>query len=246
MGANTRIATQTRWAAHVALVFAVGLVALLVSDSARGKSALENLKRLGLLTLVAVGALWAYYAQTGETPRLVQRMLAFHEGSQYYDSSGGSYLRLTLFAEALRGWSERPLLGQGVGGFSVVWNNSDERLFPHNLFFELLCELGLVGLLLFLLAPYAATTLSRDHFRRTPVGARAMALALPLSALANTMTSGDLPDNRFLVFAIGLLAFRDPRVRPPRARPRPSPAAAGLSARVEGAFPRRPPTPVHL
>jgi O-antigen ligase len=60
------------------------------------------------------------------------------------DDSLGARVDAQLFA--LRMWYERPLTGNGFGEFAV----RHELTFPHNLPLELMAELGLIGLTLFL------------------------------------------------------------------------------------------------
>lgn len=216
----------------VAAVLAIAMVGMLYSDSRTTRRLAQNAGRLSLVGVLIAGAILVQKARTGEYPLIVKRCLAFTASSEHYDATGQSHMRLEIFAEAIRGWTERPLLGHGIGGFSVVWNNSDVRLFPHNLILELLCELGVVGLALFALIAIAGVHSNRVGWSQTPAGLKAMVLALAGSAFLNTMTSGDLPDNRLLLFMLGLLAFRAPAVQayPATQRPRamtPAPLAFG-------------------
>jgi O-antigen ligase len=197
----------------VAAAGSLVLVGLLYSSTKLNEKIAQNTLRLGSLATACVAAAFAYRAWMGEFPLLVQRFLAFSSQSEFYDSSGQSMMRLELFSAAIEGWLEKPLHGQGVGGFSVVWANIDERLFPHNMALELLCELGLLGAVLFAMIVLLATRGNVTSWRTTSAGMKAMVVALAASAFANTMTSGDLPDNRVVFFAIGLLAFRAPQLR---------------------------------
>ena len=43
------------------------------------------------------------------------------------------------------------LFGSGIGGFGIIESGTDSRAYPHNVFLELWFELGIVGLLLFIL-----------------------------------------------------------------------------------------------
>lgn len=218
----------------VAAALAIILVGMLYSDSRTTRRLAQNAGRLALVAIFIVGAILAQKVRTGEYPLIVKRCLAFSASSEHYDASGQSHMRLEIFAEAIRGWTERPLLGHGIGGFSVVWNNSDVRLFPHNLVLELLCELGVVGLALFALVVIAGIHGNRLGWSQTPAGLKAMVLALAGSAFLNTMTSGDLPDNRLLLFMLGLLAFRAPAAQVLSADERPcsiSPAPLALDDR---------------
>jgi len=42
--------------------------------------------------------------------------------------------------------TQKPLLGHGLGGFTPFYNN--QRYYPHNIFLELICEVGIIGTLI--------------------------------------------------------------------------------------------------
>lgn len=188
----------------VAAVLAIVLVCLVLSQV----SLARKFKRIGAVLLVVVVFASAYHLVTGEIPLALKRFLAFSDASQYYDVSGQIYSRLDLFAEAFWAWWERPVFGHGIGSFPIIWESIDERLFPHNLVLELLSELGLVGLLLFAAIPAMAFTNQRHKFRSVGMSTKALVIAFAAYTFANTMTSGDIPDNRIIFFALGLLCFR--------------------------------------
>ena len=102
----------------------------------------------------------------------------------------------------------RFLFGVGIGGFSHVAVRYDARLYPHNIFLEIFCELGFIGLILFLL--FLGTTFAEiikkiQSFQN--VQARAFLFASTMAAtftLIGAQFSGDLNDNRRLWFLLGL------------------------------------------
>lgn len=49
------------------------------------------------------------------------------------------------------------LFGEGVGSFGVLESGKDQRSYPHNVFLEIMVELGSIGLLFFLLFSYFIT-----------------------------------------------------------------------------------------
>jgi O-antigen ligase len=49
--------------------------------------------------------------------------------------------RLELFEAGVKVWLKSPIIGAGVGGFT----ESTESVYPHNLWLEILADLGLVG-----------------------------------------------------------------------------------------------------
>ena len=202
----------------VAAALSLMVVSVLYSGASMKQAVIKNTGRVFSAVIACSVMLFLYKLKTGSLPLIAQRFLAFSSSSEHYDASGQSLMRLELFYEGFRGWLEKPIFGHGIGGFPLVWGTADERLFPHNLVLELLCELGVIGTLLFALIPFTAIRLARSDWRRTPAFYKAAVVGVFGFALLNTMTSGDLPDNRFLFVAIGLLALRAP-VDDPKPKP---------------------------
>ena len=48
-------------------------------------------------------------------------------------------------------FTEAPLIGYGFGSFGIYYSGLDGNIYPHNLVLEILSELGLIGLFIFLL-----------------------------------------------------------------------------------------------
>jgi hypothetical protein len=96
-------------------------------------------------------------------------------------------------------------VGLGSGGFSSLFIWRDWRWYPHNLFFEIIVELGLVGLIivvLFIIKSYQifnkgiqGGSLS-DHSALWVAGTVVMFIAAQFS--------GDINDNRILWMFIGI------------------------------------------
>ena len=112
-------------------------------------------------------------------------------------SSGTAAERIDFYRRALAEIEQRPLLGLGVGGWSVYYFGKDERAYPHDLLLEITTEEGLIGLFafsLFLFAIYCACSdlsdLTGTHF--------AVLGGLLLFMLIATAFSGDLDDDRIL------------------------------------------------
>ncbi len=124
------------------------------------------------------------------------------------DGGGGSTReRIWLFGKAWDLFLESPIIGHGIGNFGFLLGWGDVRAYPHNIVLEILVELGLVGLFLFiwyLAASLKGLTLAR---LRSDPGA-ALVLMLFLNAAANSLVSGDLPDNRMFFALLGLCAGR--------------------------------------
>ena len=105
------------------------------------------------------------------------------------------------------------MFGVGNGGFSQTIYRQDIRWYPHNMFLEVFCELGLLGLLL-LIWHLAAIGREIRLVLRQKLDDRSHSLffAFTLAAFfnfVNAQFSGDLNDNRRFWFFLGMvLALR--------------------------------------
>ena len=103
---------------------------------------------------------------------------------------------------ALRLFYDHPLLGVGIGGFSVYAYKIEgvERFkYPHNIVLELLCELGLVGLLLFFVIIFFAFKTLISLHRRQEIVAIAF-LSLLIFTFLNSMTSQHIANPALFAF----------------------------------------------
>lgn len=124
------------------------------------------------------------------------------------DMGASALTRIQAFQYAYEFWQEKPFLGHGIGSYPILRMTGDVRLYPHNIILEILSEIGLVGLLLFLgfisfglfcLGPWK--TIYKDPWR-------ILILMLFTNVLINAMISGDIPDNRILFGIVGLMVYR--------------------------------------
>jgi len=113
--------------------------------------------------------------------------------------------RLERIGGALRQISEAPVFGQGVGSF--YWYYGDPTLtrdYPHNIILELWAETGMVGLFLFFLLVFHAVRKTKwAKLSQAPM--HFVAILLLVNTFLNAMVSGDVPDNRLLFVALGLI-----------------------------------------
>jgi O-antigen ligase len=153
----------------------------------------------------AVGLLsahWFYGAEAAKFRFKANEIAALVQGSG--EAQGTAVQRLGYYGAALDAWIQRPLMGWGVGGWSMVYWHIDDRQYPHNLFLEVLVEQGLAGLgiLLFFLA-----IVLRNLRATWAVTTRRFPWLLPcgIYLLGISMVSGDLDDDRFVWFWCGLM-----------------------------------------
>lgn len=161
------------WRLAVGLAVAVGLMLLAVRLAPRLRPHSQALRRAGLIALVAAGV--ALVVVGG----LKFDSIANRVGGDAVDNNPNRITdpslngRIDWAAEALRGFADAPLAGQGAGGFRLIHLaeretvlNAGERIrHPHQLATQMAGELGIVGLVL-LLTLVGAIAWAAVHARR--------------------------------------------------------------------------------
>ncbi len=94
--------------------------------------------------------------------------------------------------------------GNGIGSFGVLYNKIDQRSYPHNIFAECFFELGLIGLVLFLI-------LFSTIFRKISLKNHIFGL-LFLFAFLNAMKSSNITDLWILFSFMGGIAATNTRL----------------------------------
>jgi O-antigen ligase len=105
-------------------------------------------------------------------------------------------------------------IGAGAGSFSHISFNRDQRLYPHNIFIEILLETGIVGFVLFsgvfLFIIFDIFQISR-YLDEQDYNNLVMWLLLLILFFLNAQVSGDINDNRMMWFfeggVIGLILY---------------------------------------
>ena len=104
---------------------------------------------------------------------------------------------------------EKLIFGIGVGGFSYISANREDRLYPHNIFMEIVLELGLLGLILFVL-PFLFLLndflITKNKINNEENRQIILWIMLIILFFLNAQVSGDINDNRLLWFFQGGLA----------------------------------------
>lgn len=159
--------------------------------------------------LAGIAVLGVLLVTVGRSIRGVYRFLILLESP---GESLGS--RLTYYDVTFDMWlAGNRLFGQGLGSWPIAMGRGDEPGYPHNIVLELLFELGLVGLLLFVaLLVFGGAVLLRGWLAHRHPEAVVIG-TLCLFMLLNAMVTGDLNDNRYLFAVLGLLCYRPVAMR---------------------------------
>jgi len=113
--------------------------------------------------------------------------------------------RFTYYHSAFQLFLHHPFVGVGFGGWPISTGLGDVSLHPHNIFLEILCETGLIGMVLFLLMLTSVFRGIKVSFIFSTSELTTVTL-LAIFSFINAQKTGDLHDNLLLFFALSLLA----------------------------------------
>ncbi|WP_164525542.1 O-antigen ligase family protein [Siminovitchia acidinfaciens] len=139
-----------------------------------------------------------------KVPQGLKRFLLLFEGNSMGDSAD---TRLYFYAQSFDLWKESFFFGNGIGSWPVMMGIGDKRGYPHNIFYEVGSELGVIGLAVLVILMYMSIHMLFTNFKQDIY--KAAILMLFLSMFINTMVSGDLSDNRFLFTTLGLMCYQN-------------------------------------
>jgi O-antigen ligase len=117
--------------------------------------------------------------------------------------------RIVYYLAAVKLWLLKPLLGYGIGSWPILIGLPDMYSYPHNLVFEILAELGLIGLILFALTLFLALKGYIKSKNNRTIFFNSVILMLFMNAFIGAMFSGDINDNRIIFAIIGLMTFEE-------------------------------------
>ena len=123
--------------------------------------------------------------------------------------------RIARYKSALLSFKSSPLFGIGIGGFSVFYKGLDvvKGAYPHDIFLELLSELGLLGFLSFVYILIKSISRGLVNIKlsnsETDIYLNLALFMVMIFMLINSSVSGDINDNRLLFVFLGLaFAYR--------------------------------------
>jgi O-antigen ligase len=154
----------------------------------------------GIIIFILIIIVLALYVSGSLTLTIKRMFVLFEEG---HGASAGA--RIAYYNNAYNYWAKKPILGYGIGAWPIINSAVDVRGYPHNIILEIMVELGLVGLIIFV----SLLIIALKYFgpwrtiRDDPL--KILIFVIFINALANAMVSGDIPDNRFLFFTLGMM-----------------------------------------
>jgi O-antigen ligase len=144
---------------------------------------------------------------------LTQRFFDISQGSVIMTQQGVRRIstiatRFEFWSMSLQAWFSSItsfFIGLGAGSFSSLFIWRDWRWYPHNLFFEIIVELGLIGLvigILFIIKSYQI--INKGIQRGSFTDHSALWVAGTVVMFIAAQFSGDINDNRILWMFIGI------------------------------------------
>ena len=144
---------------------------------------------------------------------LTQRFFDISQGSVIMTQQGVRRIstiatRFEFWSMSLQAWFSSItsfFIGLGAGGFSSLFIWRDWHWYPHNLFFEIIAELGLIGLVigvLFIIKSYQI--INKGIQRGSFTDHSALWVAGTVVMFIAAQFSGDINDNRILWMFIGI------------------------------------------
>ena len=144
---------------------------------------------------------------------LTQRFFDISQGSVIMTQQGVRRIstiatRFEFWSMSLQAWFSSItsfFIGLGAGGFSSLFIWRDWHWYPHNLFFEIIAELGLIGLIigvLFIIKSYQI--INKGIQRGSFTDHSALWVAGTVVMFIAAQFSGDINDNRILWMFIGI------------------------------------------
>jgi len=102
------------------------------------------------------------------------------------------------------------IIGHGTGSFASLFPFEGIRWYPHNIFAEIFYELGIIGLMIFLVHLGQISRYTRIIWEKTKRHSElrlitAIVTVIIIGAFMASLVSGDLTDNRYLWFQFGLI-----------------------------------------
>lgn len=162
-------------------------------------------KILGLFIILLIPLTWSY--KQGYFNSIIFRFETLFQS----DGGGASAVgRTERFELALDIWKENFIFGKGFGSFGHYYTGESAYDYPHNLFLELLSELGMIGLFALILLLFVAFVRFFKLSKLKNVRNNNLFLAVIITFLVvfvNSMVSGDINSNRMMFTFLSIMCL---------------------------------------
>jgi len=163
----------------------------------------KSFKKMLFILIVAVTVIF-YFVNSGYTSKTIDRISILFTQQGGGDSASG---RVDRYISSIQLFGENPLFGGGIGSFSLFFDGKDMRDYSHNIFLEMLSELGIFGLVLISILLIGGFVIGRKRIKQIKEDTQYeyTLLFLYVFYFVNANVTGDINDNRFLFALLGCL-----------------------------------------
>lgn len=177
------------------------MLVLYIKFSKREISFKSVRKFLMIISLLSIG-IWLIFRNSIYATSFKRITVLFTE----QDGGSSARIREILYSAAYKMFGENPFFGGGLGSFGIYYTDTDQRLYPHNIFLEVLGELGLVGCFALIILMAIGFSIGYKFIKKEEADHITLSIFLvTLYLFVNANVSGDLNDNRIFFAMLGVL-----------------------------------------
>jgi O-antigen ligase len=144
---------------------------------------------------------YQYFANTLPTA-LLRLLVIFQEEGM----GASAATRLAYYNQSLDYWKQNFLFGSGIGSWPILHNGVDVNNYPHNIFLEIGTELGLMGIVLFIVM-HVYLIKALHGANKKFYSFSLMITSILIFYFINTLVSGDVNENRYYFAFLGISVF---------------------------------------
>lgn len=183
------------------LITSLFLLAFIINLS-RGNIPIKGIKKIILIAPLLYLGTWVLLKYSTYTTSINRILVLFTEP----DGGASAHQRTIYFKSAIQMFEGNPLFGRGIGSFGIYHLGIDSRLYPHNIFLEVLGEMGIIGATALSFLIVLSFYLGFKYIKSTEINTTTLCVFLITFYLfINSNVSGDLNDNRIFFAALSTL-----------------------------------------
>lgn len=168
-------------------------------------SKLKFQKKIKTYVIVSISSIFTLIALYIVVPQSFHTLLLRLSAMESTEQDANTQYRAHHIEQALHLLYSEPITGIGIGGYGISSEGIDDaRIYPHNILLEIGAELGIVGLLTFLLIIVSVF----GHYFLHRGGCSYIDntfIACAFYSFLNTLKAGNLVDNRTFFLFLGLI-----------------------------------------
>jgi O-antigen ligase len=171
-------------------------------------------KQVMIISILLISGWLVFMSLSGDTINFYLSTLKINDILENkisdFDSTNSSLIRLALWKMAIQKFTENPIIGVGFAQSDLsaqISNITSSPIYPHNIFLEIASELGIIGLILFIIPLLSGIKKAYSVFQNTNTKKyieAEMVLLLLVYNLIEAQISGFITNQSQLLFMMGI------------------------------------------